>query len=105
MTARLFMFLIIIVVLLLFVTGIVLLVRWIVRSTEKNKRTSMGKLLQCIQNKRLSVLDAVKNYRHVKNFAVPAASSARCLRKVHSLHSSSLYIRRWDMCRMHPPAA
>lgn len=45
MKASLFMFLIIIVVLLLFVTGIVLLVRWIVRSTEKNKRTSMGKFL------------------------------------------------------------
>ena len=71
---------------------------------RKIKRTSMGKLLQCIQNKRLSVLDAVKNYRRVKNFAVSAASSARHLHKVHSLHSSSLYIRRWDMCRMHPPA-
>ena len=65
----------------------------------------MGKLLQCIQNKRLSVLDAVKNYRRVKNFAVSAASSARHLHKVHSLHSSSPYIRRWDMFRMHPPAA
>lgn len=45
MALRLFIFLIIILVLLLLVTGIVLLIRWIVRSTEKNQRTSMGKLL------------------------------------------------------------
>ena len=42
MTARLFMFLIIIVVLLLLVTGIVLLVRWVIRSTEKNQKNQYG---------------------------------------------------------------
>ena len=42
MKASLFMFLIIIVVLLLFVTGIVLLIRWIVRSTEKNQKNQYG---------------------------------------------------------------
>lgn len=34
--------LIIIVVLLLFVTGIVLLVRWVIRSTEKNQKNQYG---------------------------------------------------------------
>ena len=42
MKASLFMFLIIILVLLLFVTGIVLLVRWIVRSTGKNQKVQYG---------------------------------------------------------------
>ena len=42
MKASLFMFLIIIVVLLLFVTGIVLLVRWVIRSTEKNQKNQYG---------------------------------------------------------------
>ena len=42
MKASLFMFLIIIVVLLLFETGIVLLIRWIVRSTEKNQKNQYG---------------------------------------------------------------
>lgn len=42
MTLRLFIILIIILVLLLFVTGIVLLIRWIVRSTEKNQKNQYG---------------------------------------------------------------
>lgn len=42
MTLRLFIVLIIILVLLLFVTGIVLLIRWIVRSTEKNQKNQYG---------------------------------------------------------------
>ncbi len=42
MSARLFMPLIIIVVLLLLVTGIVLLVRWVIRSTEKNQKNQYG---------------------------------------------------------------
>lgn len=42
MTLRLFIILIIILVLLLFVTGIVLLVRWIVRSTETNQKSQYG---------------------------------------------------------------
>ena len=42
MTLRLFIILIIILVLLLFVTGIVLLVRWVIRSTEKNQKNQYG---------------------------------------------------------------
>lgn len=42
MALRLFIFLIIILVLLLLVTGIVLLIRWIVRSTEKNQKNQYG---------------------------------------------------------------
>ena len=44
MSTRLFIFLIIILVLLLFVTGIVLLIRWIVRSTEKNQKSQHGQI-------------------------------------------------------------
>ena len=57
MKASLFMFLIIIVVLLLFVTGIVLLVRWVIRSTEKNQKNQYGQYLKdVLDGKYLDVL-------------------------------------------------
>lgn len=45
MNARFFVFLIIILVVFLLVAGIILLVRWIVRSTETNQKSQYGQLL------------------------------------------------------------
>ena len=86
MKASLFMFLIIILVLLLFVTGIVLLVRWIVRSTEKNQKFSTGKLLQYIPNKRCSAPAVVRNFHRKKISAASAESSAQHPHKVRNLY-------------------
>lgn len=105
MALRLFIFLIIILVLLLLVTGIVLLIRWIVRSTEKNQKNQYGQAPVVYSAQKVFCTGCGKELSRVKNFAVPVASSARCLHRVYSLHFSSQYIRRWDMCRMHPPAA
>ena len=62
MNARFFVFLIIILVVFLLVAGIILLVRWIVRSTETNQKSQYGQAPVVYSAQKVFCPDCGKEY-------------------------------------------